>query len=446
MALPIANAPADENAEEGTAATFNLQVNNLYRTQQQMIIIQQNEDAERLRVEAERRHAEILEMARSQARVEMTELEQHADAQHRARLNVIGDRMGFVFQELQQQLLETQAALRDRSLELDQATRDAQTLRMQNLQLESQGGMILESEARLRAHFEQNEHSLANLRITYERNREMQLEFLGDEFREHMQYEENMFTYAMYEEEQACDALIQDLAESNQRLQTELIEERTASAGASHQQATTSTSAMPPGLGVPESSLPQGGAAAASRSHVHDAKLPDPFKIPDSLKGIFEKKPQKFNLGNATPASQSPSDMQEALAQALKTIASKDDSKPKTKEAETIKMPDFPSAETYRSWKTAVREAIRAASDHPDEAFAWVQAVYEKGASAETLRDAGKFLTLDTKILAALSRVAKGELARQILNYKETEAAHGRAVRGRQVLLMFELFSKQTKK
>ena len=207
MALPIANAPADENAEEGTAATFNLQVNNLYRTQQQMFIIQQNEDAERLRVEAERRHAEILEMARSQARVEMTELEQHADAQHRARLNVIGDRMDFVFQELQQQLLETQAALRDRSLELDQATRDAQTLRMQNLQLESQGGMILESEARLRAHFEQNEHSLVNLRVTYERNREMQLGFLGDEFREHMQYEENMFTYAMHEEEQACDAL-----------------------------------------------------------------------------------------------------------------------------------------------------------------------------------------------------------------------------------------------
>ena len=195
MALPIANAPADDNAEDGTAATFNLQVNNMYRTQQQLIIIQQNEDAERLRVEADRRHAEILETARSQARVEMTELELHADAQHRARLNVIGDRMDFAFQELQQQLVElveTQAALRDRSLELDQAARDAQTLRMRNLQLESQGNMILESESRLRAHFEQNEHSLASLRTTYERNREMQLEFLGDEFRGHMQYEVNM--------------------------------------------------------------------------------------------------------------------------------------------------------------------------------------------------------------------------------------------------------------
>ena len=37
-----------------------------------------------------------------------------------------------------------------------------------------------------------------------------------------------------------------------------------------------------------------------------------------------------------------------------------------------------------------------------------------------------------------LSKVAKGELARQVLNFKESEAAAGRAVRGRQVLFMFE--------
>ena len=49
---------------------------------------------------------------------------------------------------------------------------------------------------------------------------------------------------------------------------------------------------------------------------------------------------------------------------------------------------------------------------------------------------------LDTKILSALSRVAKGDLARQIINFKESEATANRAVRGRQVLLMFEHYFK----
>ena len=39
--------------------------------------------------------------------------------------------------------------------------------------------------------------------------------------------------------------------------------------------------------------------------------------------------------------------------------------------------------------------------------------------------------------MAALTKIAKGELARQVLNFKEPEANAGRAVRGRQVLFMF---------
>jgi len=52
------------------------------------------------------------------------------------------------------------------------------------------------------------------------------------------------------------------------------------------------------------------------------------------------------------------------------------------------------------------------------------------------------FVPLDTKILAQLSKVAKGELARQILTFKDTEAQSKRVVRGRQVLLMFEQYFK----
>ena len=48
--------------------------------------------------------------------------------------------------------------------------------------------------------------------------------------------------------------------------------------------------------------------------------------------------------------------------------------KPKVKEAEPIKVPNFPNPETYRSWKIATREAVRAASDRPDEALDWTLA------------------------------------------------------------------------
>ena len=117
-------------------------------------------------------------------------------------------------------------------------------------------------------------------------------------------------------------------------------------------------------------------------------------------------------------------------------------SKPKVKEAETINLPDFPNPESYRSWKTATREAVRAASDSPDEAFKWVLEAYDKDANHTSLRDPGKFLTLDTKLLAALTKVARGELSREILIFKETEATKSRAARGRQVLYLFDQYFK----
>ena len=50
--------------------------------------------------------------------------------------------------------------------------------------------------------------------------------------------------------------------------------------------------------------------------------------------------------------------------------------RPKAKEADTLRLSEFPSPETYRAWKTATREEIRAASDRPDAAFSWVNKVY----------------------------------------------------------------------
>ena len=117
---------------------------------------------------------------------------------------------------------------------------------------------------------------------------------------------------------------------------------------------------------------------------------------------------------------------------------------PKVKEADSLKFPEFPRPENYRKWKTAVREEIRASSDKPDEAWVWLMEVYQDREDSrrllQELSEPGQFVTLDTKILAQLSRVAKGDLGTQILNFKEVEAANGRVVRGRQVLFMFEQY------
>ena len=49
------------------------------------------------------------------------------------------------------------------------------------------------------------------------------------------------------------------------------------------------------------------------------------------------------------------------------------------------------------------------------------------GRYVTSLHDTGEFLTLGTKLLAALTRVARGEVSRQVLNFKETETTAGRA-------------------
>ena len=67
----------------------------------------------------------------------------------------------------------------------------------------------------------------------------------------------------------------------------------------------------------------------------------------------------------------------------LKSDSKEDSGKPKVKEAETINLPEFPNPESYRSWKTATTEAVRAASDSPDEAFKWILEAYDKDANHE---------------------------------------------------------------
>ena len=316
------------------------------------------------------------------------------------------------------------------------------------------------------------ESSAAELRSTlsqeFLQNREATLQFLKTEFEESQAKLKQDFSLQENQMQEQNDFLHAELTAA----EAELQEVRNAKDATS----------LPKGNAEAQT----GGVPVAPKSPKFSMEappgpmFPDPNVIPESFRGIFST-PVRTGLtygagsgpashhgsGLVTPASSitghigfgtqaprtgSPPPKTKPVEQsvpdldrltALELIRSgilkgkSDDDKPKTKEAESIKLPDFPNPETYRSWKAATREAIRAASDQPDDAFLWLLEAYDKDITHDKLRDPGKFLTLDTKLLAALTKVAKGELARQILNFKESEAANKRAVRGRQVLYMF---------
>ena len=135
-----------------------------------------------------------------------------------------------------------------------------------------------------------------------------------------------------------------------------------------------------------------------------------------------------------------------AVLKKLLSKKGKDKETTKSKEADHIKLPPFPQPENYRNWKIKVRDAIMAASRFPDKTFNWVNKVWEEGRKVEDLADTEKYVTLDAKLLSALSNIAVGELARKIDTFKEKESLNNRPVRGRQVLLMFhEFFSTNIK-
>ena len=93
-----------------------------------------------------------------------------------------------------------------------------------------------------------------------------------------------------------------------------------------------------------------------------------------------------------------------------------------------------------------VRDAIVAASTNPDAAFAWVSEILAEGRTCEELKSPGNFGTLDAKLMSSLTTILVGDFARRINTLKETEAAKGHQVRGRQVLfLLNEYFSTNAK-
>ena len=420
----------------------------------------------------------------TQVRSEVLELEARAETVHRAALESVEQAAEHSLADIEQHAQHVHLQ-KVGNLENTIATCEQQAARREQMLLEelvSSQRTYAASDDRLRRELQE----LENSKITYALDVQMQENTLAQRLQEEassaihesqheliQQFQANFEQYRLRTQEEHM-VTVSELQEQNDELQ-ERLESAERALEKSLQGHDTAT---PKGQPAHASNTPEPQQSSTFPSAPKAPLFSMPDVIPSSARELFRTmNPQATTTAHVPPQQQqqqAPNDSpgfvpsgetahpaaehgapslgnqllletQRAILESLENLKgskSEGDSKPKVKEAEVIKLPEFPTPESYRSWKTAVREKIRAASDNPDEAFEWILEVYRPGASHDTLRNPGKFVTLDTKLLEALTTCSRGELARDILIYKETEAAKDVAVRGRQVLYLFDQYFK----
>ena len=149
------------------------------------------------------------------------------------------------------------------------------------------------------------------------------------------------------------------------------------------------------------------------------------------------RKDPSSSPSSSSPSTTSGSDSESSFARKVKRALERSRaSDNKAKESDRILVPKFPQPENYRNWRIRVRDAVIAASSKPDLAFQWVEEVFKTDQSVEALKDSGKFVTLDAKLMSSLTNICEGDFARQLDIFKEEQAKSGTPARGRQALLM----------
>lgn len=109
----------------------------------------------------------------------------------------------------------------------------------------------------------------------------------------------------------------------------------------------------------------------------------------------------------------------------------------KTKEAEKVKLQNFPSVKNIKGWKMHFKKEVASASGRPKEAFVWIAQV-EKALTIEELEDDEDFETLGAKIATAMSEIIHGEFARKIevLKQKAAKLEIPKMINGRQMAFL----------
>ena len=98
----------------------------------------------------------------------------------------------------------------------------------------------------------------------------------------------------------------------------------------------------------------------------------------------------------------------------------------KVKNAE-MRLPQYPNALTFQSWRRAVRTSAISSCEKPERARAFVFSVESDDASFDSLAvsDSDKHRALDAKLAEALLKIVKGDLARRLAVMSESLAKRG---------------------
>ena len=187
----------------------------------------------------------------------------------------------------------------------------------------------------------------------------------------------------------------------------------------------TATGSGVPVFNISTPKAPVGADYVGGEEVVQELKTPAVLaqeakaKLDSLLKRGTEAKPAAGDGKPKLPAPKSVGKQQQQqqlmgasdLIEMVKALTQRDEKdKPKTKEAEVMNLNNMPAPESYRNWKNHVRDEVKSCSDRPDEAWAWLNDAYDQSCTRkeleDKLQDPGKFLTLDTKLSAALTRSA----------------------------------------
>ena len=101
-----------------------------------------------------------------------------------------------------------------------------------------------------------------------------------------------------------------------------------------------------------------------------------------------------------------------------------------------MRLPQYPNALTFLSWRRSVRTAIISACEESERARTYAFTIEDSSASFDALAvdDDDRHRALGAKLADALMKVVRGDLARRLAVKSEALARDGRAFTGRLIL------------
>ncbi|CAE7831496.1 pntA [Symbiodinium sp. CCMP2592] len=244
-----------------------------------------------LELRAEQRHRFALDNVYAEANAYIAHLEATADANHRQQLAFVSQSTHLLVGQLHNEVrvLETIARAERQSAnelqaQLARAQRESHDERSMAMQFDAHRSELEAAARTLTAENRQHERRFADLRSSIEENHSEMIAFLGSEFEEKLQWEENEYYHRLTSEAQQYDSLVDDLQDRNAELIAEVDSLRTV-------------------LSTAENSPPQGGAVPVKVDPSESSKLqPSPpqggaaAEIPVSLRTVLGRT-QRYDIG-----------------------------------------------------------------------------------------------------------------------------------------------------